>query len=195
MPLSRQCQVDVRTAAFCAVNVKNSAVKWVWSPTPAPEMGRNSIIEGQLKDKDWDFSHIFFLDNDVVPPINAIWQLHSHDVPIAAGIYPMQLDDAEQIKTWSFKHKGSWWQREVPLPQKLVTAEAVGGGCLLIKREVLESMDWPWFKMIFKPMDGRGMTMKTGEDVFFCEKARTVGYKITVDPTVVCDHYHYKAML
>lgn len=195
MPVSRKCGVDIRTAAFCAVNIKSEAIKWVWSPTPAVEMGRNSIVEGQMQDKDWGFTHIFFLDNDVVPAPDAIWRLFSHDKPIVAGIYPMRMDDEGNIDVWSFKHKGNWWQREVPLPNRLIKADAVGGSTVLIKREVFEKMGWPWYKMIFKPMDAHGMTMDTGEDVFFCKKAIEAGYDIWVDPSVACHHYHYRDML
>lgn len=55
-----------------------------------------------------------------------------------------------------------------------------GGGCLLIKAEVFEKMEEPYF--LPEHQVGKGT------DVQFCEKARAMGYKVWCDTSVVLGH-------
>jgi len=67
------------------------------------------------------------------------------------------------------------------LPEKdgsLVKVDAVGGGCLLIHREVLAKVPRPWFSA------REGGT----EDFYFCRKAKQAGFEIYGDMSVICDH-------
>jgi hypothetical protein len=52
-----------------------------------------------------------------------------------------------------------------------------GGHCLLIRREVFEAMEPPWFS-----------NRKGYEDRFFCEKAIAAGFPLYVDRSVVAGH-------
>jgi hypothetical protein len=62
----------------------------------------------------------------------------------------------------------------------LVECDATGGGCLLIKREVLEAIGKPW--CLSNPTSGGG------EDFDLCRRAREAGYKVYADFAVQCDH-------
>jgi hypothetical protein len=59
----------------------------------------------------------------------------------------------------------------------LVELDFTGCHCLLIKREVLETIPHPWFADIL----GK-------EDKFFCLKAKKYGYKVFVDMSVIAGH-------
>ena len=48
---------------------------------------------------------------------------------------------------------------------------------------VLAELQWPWFRWIENP-DGS----QVSEDIFFFRKANAAGYRVTVDPQVVCRH-------
>ncbi len=72
-------------------------------------------------------------------------------------------------------------------PDALVPCDALATGCMLIKREVLEAIrdahpgdKRPWFKC---HEDSAG-----GEDFYFCEQARALGYDIWADFSVQCSH-------
>jgi hypothetical protein len=58
-----------------------------------------------------------------------------------------------------------------------------GGHCLLVRREVLEAIEPPWF--LRKP-GARG----TQEDRYFCEKVIAAGFPLYVDRSVVAGHVY-----
>jgi len=63
--------------------------------------------------------------------------------------------------------------------------EAIGTGCLLIKRHVFEKVKVPWFEYQWNgDPDGKMIT----EDLVFCEKAKKLGFKIYCDGTIKCGH-------
>ena len=47
-------------------------------------------------------------------------------------------------------------------------------------------MEWPYYKTVYQ-QDGS----RLGEDVYFCKKAQASGFKLWVDPSVVCGHQQY----
>ena len=51
---------------------------------------------------------------------------------------------------------------------------------MLIKADVFKKMSEPWFETPWRT-DARGYI---GEDVFFCNKAKSIGYKIYIDHNV-----------
>jgi GT2 family glycosyltransferase len=59
----------------------------------------------------------------------------------------------------------------------------VGGGCLLIKKTVFESMDYPYFhnEPIFEELAGVKYGDIQTEDISFCCRAREAGYRVFVD--------------
>jgi len=66
----------------------------------------------------------------------------------------------------------------IPL-DAMTPADSTGGAFVLIKREVFEGVEQPWFVR-----DG----LKRGEDMFFFEKARHAGFKLWVDRSVIVGH-------
>ena len=76
--------------------------------------------------------------------------------------------------------------KEIQGRQELIDVSYTGMGFMLIKRGVFESMEYPWFRPIFKKIgDAHDFTM---EDVAFCLQARELGYRIWVDPQVIVGH-------
>lgn len=62
----------------------------------------------------------------------------------------------------------------------LIRADALGTGCMLIKRDVLEAIGYPWFKC--HEMSGGG------EDFFFCDRAKEAGFEVWGDFSVQAHH-------
>ena len=60
------------------------------------DVGRNQAVKHFLKQK--QFTHLFFLDDDTVPPLDCLHKLLALDEPLVSGIYP--LPSAEGI-FWS----------------------------------------------------------------------------------------------
>ena len=191
VPIAKDYMIDIRTAGYCAMEAKAPGVEWGYASTRDAGVGRDAIAYFAIKDP--DVTHVYMMDYDVVPTVGTLQKLLSLDVPIAAGIYPMIMDGSESA--WSFKVGDGWWPTTKPLPEGLVEADQIGGSTLLIKREVFETITRPWWKMEYHPIDDLGGYLRWGEDEYFSMLVRMAGYKIIVDPTLICDHFNYKSML
>ena len=65
----------------------------------------------------------------------------------------------------------------------IVKAGATGAACLLIKREVFEKLERPWFQIHQeeKTVDGKNIVIRRGEDIYFTRKATTAGFKLLIN--------------
>lgn len=64
------------------------------------------------------------------------------------------------------------------IPNSVIPVDAIGTGCLLIRREVLGALTYPYFSY---DEDG-------SEDLFFCRKVKAAGYDIHLDMSLICGH-------
>lgn len=113
----------------------------------SPARNRNVIIETALQN---GFTHILFLDDDVVVRPDIIKKLLAHDKDIVTGLYlmrnhphfPILFDESYQNNYCRFQilHKGR---------RGLVEAVNTGLGACMFKIEVFEKMsdDKPWIRL------------------------------------------------
>ena len=182
---------------------ENSEVAFYFTHAVAPvDRARNSIVEyflAQQKDSKGNdlpnFTHIFFLDADTVPPANVLPLLLSHEKDIISGITPIPKRDKKQ-ELW-YTVDNCWESLDRDVEGKIIRSNYVergtglkkivrcGASCLLIKREVFDKLSKPYFKYLFN----EDMTTEVmGEDVNFCHKAQDVGFEIFCDTSVICNH-------
>jgi len=120
-------------------------------------------------------THILFIDSDMTFPQDLVGKLLKHDVDIVATncarrkvpTGPTAKLNGEPLYSMLEDHG-------------LQEVDSIGCGVMLIKREVFENMSEPWFETPWRS-DKRGYI---GEDVFFCMKAKSIGYKIWIDHDV-----------
>lgn len=173
------------------------------------DLARNLIVETVLDES--DATHLLFLDSDMTFPVLAAERLLQANKDIVSATYFARAETPsphayefnrrdENGVTWyrSMAEEFAAWVKANPVhvdqgneslfAQHLVKVDAVGAGCLLIRRHVLERIDelhgadpYPWFK---NHEGSRG-----GEDFTFCERARAAGFDIWVDFGVQCNHY------
>lgn len=136
-----------------------------------------------------DQTHIFFIDSDVVPPDDALEKLLNADVDVISGLYP---------SVWYNNKKKEMSQRNNVFSEILDNGElkeakgkgvkaihSAGGGCLLIKREVLEQdLEAPIFSFEYNSVG----IMTVGEDVYFFNKLREFGITPYAHFDVQCNH-------
>lgn len=136
-------------------------------PRMSIDNARNIAAQQALR---LECDYLFFLDDDVLVPMNTIEELISCNADIAAGLvyirsYPFDVM-AFKKDDWAFfndlpKEKPP----NPPVLKKYVTENdgliGVGFSCCLIKTNLLRDVPPPWF------ITGPGNT----EDVFFCQKA------------------------
>ena len=197
VPVDKDHRIDVRTAAYCSAEAMRPGVKWGYVSSREAGIGRSTFAYNALKDP--EVTHLYFIDSDVVPSLNTLKKLFEHNLPIVAGIYPMNVNG---VKACSFKDNGppetktygGWRLWNCLVKQTMIEATAIGGSTLLVKREVFEKLERPYFKIVYKAIDEEGHAYDEGEDEYFSRIAREAGYKIMVDPTIICKHYNYKEL-
>lgn len=141
------------------------------------DVARNVIVHHFLGT---DCTHLLMIDSDVIPPDN-ITRMVGHDI---CSAWVNAYKDGHLMPVAMDRVKDGWKQRQT-LGAGPNEVDAVGTGCIMVRREVFEKMPAPWFEFI---KDERGM-LKAGEDFSFCQKAKELGFSIQFDTNYRCVHY------
>jgi hypothetical protein len=127
--------------------------------------------------------HVFFLDSDIVTPPDVINRLLKHDLPFVSGLYVRRHHPPfnEMLR----KHPDGYQPIADGEYEKgaLVSCDAVGLGCSLVKTDVFKDIERPWFRWTEHSAQ-RGAS----EDFYFCKKVRATGFKIHCDTSIGCKH-------
>ena len=70
------------------------------------------------------------------------------------------------------------------LPDNPFKAKTVCNGIMLVKMEVFDKLEWPYWRSEY--VVGQ---IVTGADIYFCRKAKAAGYALWVDPKLKCNHF------
>lgn len=149
---------------------------------------RNEIVKEFLKS---DCTHLLFVDADTLPPIGGIEKLLAMNVPIASGITPIvELD--EKNEPWRKWNCVDMNDQHVQPNTGIVEIKGAGGSCLMIQRQVLEKMPFPWFRFTYQDDNGKktlnGDPLIISEDIFFVSMARGAGFKAYADTSLIARH-------
>lgn len=175
---------------------------------------RNSLAHRFLQSK---AQKLLFLDDDMIIPIgrpallrqlarlgadytdealalNTVARLASHDTPIVGASYFSRHPQGKAIN--SLAGEPAYLRRARAFKDSTMDANWVGTGCLMIDREVFDTMkrefpelapvreDLPW--NFFHPLENG-----SGEDVAFCSRAKECGFTPKVDTMLHAIHVGY----
>jgi hypothetical protein len=191
------CFIDV--IAYCMQSNIQFAVSR--KESPVVYYVRNMCLGGDLLrgenqkpfDGKIDYSHIMWIDNDIMFTPQQFQKLLSYDKDIVSGVYMManQIHFATVVN-WDeeyFKKNGSFQflkQEDIKEKTNLIDVAYTGLGFMLIKKGVFESLTYPWFRPIFYEIGN--VKEFCSEDTGFCQLVREKGYKIYVDPQMRVGH-------
>lgn len=189
-PMGKNSNMHGETAAFCGYTAGLPNVQWGYTSTLSAEMSRNTLIEDHNHyGSDW--THVLFVDSDTVPPNHALQTLLEADADVITGIYPLLLSKGFFWSITEMDDDDNWIPMHKNLPRKPFEILSCGAGCLLVRKEVLEDIEWPYFKFEYQSKwDNGGDPIKYGEDMYFCRKVRDKGYKVMADPFIICKHFN-----
>ena len=139
------------------------------------------------------FDYLFCVDSDIVLPNDALEKLLIADKDIISGVYRQRFVDRCDIELYKPNEHGGfdrikWFDIR---GEGLQEVGACGFGCVLIKSNVLKTMEYPHF--VYKSALDHAHTFS--EDVYFCKKAREAGFSVWCETTLVCGHvgkYNYE---
>ncbi len=144
-------------------------------------------------------AHVFLqIDNDILFTPADVQRLVSHLQPIVGGFYFKKNLGKRVAVCERLPDQGG------PGANGLIELKYVGAGFLAVRRGVFERMieayhhdDWFWYEDegtgrkywdFFPTMVHPGLHRWLGEDWYFCERARELGYKVYGDSEVRLPH-------
>jgi hypothetical protein len=140
------------------------------------EARRNAV----LKAKGLNATHIFFFDSDMGIQSDAVSKLLSYDKDIVGVNYHAKALPLRSVIKFQDEN-GVVIQAEVP-QNSLFKCFACGTGAMLIKMDVFDRIDQPWFFYEMTP------TLSMGEDVWFCRQAQRAGIEVWCSSEIECKH-------
>jgi hypothetical protein len=155
---------------------------WDWEISTYLALSRNTLVQRALDNgAEW----LFFVDDDQALRPDTLMRLLDHGKPIVSGLYLNRNRPFHPIAFSERLEDGTYAPIDLTaLPREgLLQVQAVGAGCLLIHREVLEAIGENWFQ------HGRVDDWDASEDIIFCEQARKAGFEIFVDLAVQVGHF------
>jgi hypothetical protein len=161
-------------------------------------VGGRSGIEG-ISNEPFHFDgfkpkKVFFIDSDIVWNAEEFDRLLNSDEDIISGWYS-RVDGMTVVLQKDDKGYLTVPATEMIQKTELMEVDGIGLGFMCVKYEVLEKMGYPWFQFTIPDNPSMGdendstiMIPTSGEDVWFCQRAKEEGYKIIVDPTIQLRH-------
>jgi GT2 family glycosyltransferase len=159
-----------------------------WESEPYVDPVRNLLVDNFL---DTECEWFLSVDTDIILPENVIGRLLARrEKLIGALVYvntsPPFPQVYQKIADFGVKGFGTYMVDESWEPGDLVKADATGAGCLLIHRDVFESIPGkPPFRWFHHEEEGEQMF---GEDFTFCRRARAAGHQLWIDTGVKAGH-------
>lgn len=155
-------------------------IKFIY-PQHKPYENALSHVALQVKKELWDF--LVIIDDDNPPQKNPL-DLIQLKLDIVACPTP-QWNDTDKFPIYFVAMDngvGGWNEHKEQIG--LQEVDAVGSGCVVLSRKVLEAFDDP-FKRVWSA-DG---TMDTGVDFNFCQRAKEKGFKVYAHYDYLCSHF------
>lgn len=141
---------------------------------------RQYFVDKALQ-KGKDYTHILFLDDDILLPLNAIGKLVEANEPIVCANYTKRSVLLESVCTSIVEDEKYVYTNQVVKSEKdnykMIPVNAMGLGCTLVEVDVFKKMQMPYFEFVYDTFEnGRRKNLLLGEDTFFTHKAIVSGY-------------------
>jgi hypothetical protein len=125
------------------------------------------------KAREFNCTHILFIDSDMDFPEDTLHRLLWHKVHIVGGSTCRRGDEEGKVIGEATKESGGI----VKLGGKLVEMNSIGTCCLLVNMDVFDAIGKvPFYEPVWE-----GIDEPIGEDINFCKLAREAGYKLYMD--------------
>lgn len=139
---------------------------------------RNNAVEAALSS---DVDYVFFLDADMIYPHDSLVTLLSHDKEVVQGFYVTRRLPTLPVHFNTIKLDGHLAEESNRVfPEHGLVEQAAGGfGGVLVRRDVLEKMQFPYFKLYFDEQETGKVLL--GEDIYFFLQLEKLGIKAWLD--------------
>lgn len=144
---------------------------------------RNVAVKEFLEDY---ADYLLFIDNDIVPPPDALERLIAADKDVIAPLcFTMKQGDDGIPFPLIVAHRYNEKHEYKPYyGNGIEETDVVTGGMFLAKREVYEKLERPFYFTYHK----NGL-VEYSEDFVFSQQCQKLGYKLYTDYDLLCKHY------
>jgi hypothetical protein len=155
------------------------------APTWKPYDHAMNRIAFDFRAGDWDYWLSIDADN---PPQRNPLDLVDFDLDIIGLPTPIfnNSDGGFPICWNAFDKVPEGYNQHPPDPGNLAEVDAVGSGCILIHRRVIEGMKSPWF---VRETDEIGRVIH-GPDFYFCTEAKRARFHVWTHYGFPCRHFN-----
>lgn len=178
-------EATIRQELVRTINYINSQTDYdvhIDFPDDKPiSQNRNKIVQDFLAHKEFDY--LLMIDDDVVPP-QTILSMADYEEDIVGALYFMYQQQKLMPVAFMKSKEGMYTPLNFKDKDGLVEIDAVGTGCIMLSRKVLEAVKSP-FLNVYDP-DGIKMF---GLDIAFCRKAKEKGFKVHVHIDFPASHW------
>ena len=140
---------------------------------------------------DMGADYIFWLDSDMVfPPDTLVKMLETmkeKGLDILTGVYFKRMAPYRPVLYDEMNEDGTVYTEFKDIPDGLFEVGGCGFGCVLMKTSVVIDVLATHLAM-FTPM------ARAGEDIAFCCRRRSCGYKIIADPSIPLGHVGHRTI-
>lgn len=189
IPTEGEVRTELMIPIFQLVTSSGLDVDFRWQIDRPVDRSRTKLAEEFM---DSGHEDLLFVDSDTLPP-DRFWEMRDIDADIISAPTPILRSGRIAMNAYVWKsdeNRYAHYQQLSHQPGPPLEVDAVGFGCVLIRRHVFEKLAKPWFvSEDHLREDGRS------EDVNFCYRAKEAGFKIVVDQTKICQHVRVVDML
>lgn len=148
------------------------------------DTARNFLVTHAL-DVPSEPTHIFWMDDDMVVPSDAVARLAAHGLPIVGGLYHQRVAPFPPVayRRDPDTERGVRMIDLEPDPVGMIRVDGMGLGCCLVELplylRMLEHFGDPWWHQV---SSGRG------EDLHFFDRCGQMGVPVWLDCDLRCGH-------
>lgn len=197
-----QCTSEFfRSSIELARDLGAAGVPFQWIVTDNESLvqrARNTTVARYLQAEELkDFDRFMFIDADIEYTSEDVMKLYALDADIATAAYPMKREGSD-VTAWKDGELVDLDKFDGPTP-----IDYAGTGFLMIKRRVFEKIIsvhpqyehregkvgkcWAIFDCAVQ-QDDDGIRWYRSEDYTFCHRARRLGFKIMLEPSIRLGH-------
>jgi hypothetical protein len=147
-----------------------------------------------------DFKYLLTIEEDNMPPVDGLLKLYEsiegkvdgQKYDVVGGLYWTKGEGGMPMIYGNPKTIPKNYQPQVPVPDSIQEANALGMGFNLWRLDMFKNPDLPkpWFKTAQEIIPNKGPMIMT-QDIYFYEKAGRIGYRFACDTRVRVGHYDY----
>ena len=171
MPTARYIETNTFLSIYNLKKPKGVITSFLAVEGYSVDTSRNALAK---EAKSMGADYILWVDSDMIIPKDTLKRLLSHDKDIVTGAYAFKDINSQDLVVFSVNNERVKYSDI----NGLTEVSGIGFGCCLVKTDVFDKIDFPYF--VFGE--------DYGEDIYFCRKVREKGIKIFIDPDVKCGH-------